>query len=280
MAKLRSFVMVLAIVSCGPALAVLPPDACVPPTTLPEGPTAQAVGSVTFAAYSERYQSSTPFTVQFWREPCPGEPGKSLLYLRPIPGYGAYVCGGFRIIQNGVQYDPDVNDRLGGSILCTDISVAKTYLIEQDYRDPLFFNSGPVTLLHIGSVSSSAALPAYTGTAQGSPLIPQSGLWANTNELGTGYTLDFKHGVLVVAIYAYTSAGAAQWYLASGPVAGTTFTATLDRYVAGQCIFCAFTGQPTLTGNDGTITINFSSSTSATVFLPGGRVTQIQPFQF
>jgi len=151
---------------------------------LPAGPTAQAVGSVTFTAYSERFGSSTPFTVQFWREPCAGQPGKSVLYFRAVPGFGAYVCGGFRIIQNGVQYDPQETEQLGGPFLtCGDLNVAKTYLLEQDSRDPLFLNSGAVTLLHIGSVSSSASLPAYSGTGgTGGTLNPQIGLWWNPNE--------------------------------------------------------------------------------------------------
>ena len=111
-------------------------------------------------------------------------------------------------------------------------------------------------------------------------LVPASGLWANPNESGTGYALDFKHGVLVVAIYAYQGAGPAQWYLAAGPVTDNIFTATLDKYTSGQCISCSYTGRPTNTGNDGTITIRFTSSTSAIVNLPGERVTTIAPFQF
>ena len=124
-----------------------------------------------------------------------------------------------------------------------------------------------------GATGSVAAAP--------SAFTPVAGLWANANELGTGYTLEFKHGVLVVAIYAYTSAGAAQWYLASGPVTANVFTATLDKYTGGQCISCPFTRSPgPPTGNDGTMTITFTSSTSAIVNLPGGRVTTISPFQF
>lgn len=130
-------------------------------------------------------------------------------------------------------------------------------------------------------VPSSGSNPTPTPTpTPGSSVAPQTGLWANMSESGTGYTLDYKHGTLVVAIYAYASNGAAQWYLAVGPVTGNTFTATLDKYVGGQCISCVYQGSPTLAGNDGTITITFSSSTAATVNLPGGRVTQIQPFQF
>jgi hypothetical protein len=111
-------------------------------------------------------------------------------------------------------------------------------------------------------------------------VTPEVGLWWNPNESGSGYALDYKHGVLVVTIYSYTATGGAQWYLASGPLVGNTFTSTLDKYVGGECIHCSYNGRPTMTGNDGAITIIFTSSTSASVSLPGGRVTQIQPQAF
>jgi len=114
------------------------------------------------------------------------------------------------------------------------------------------------------------------------PLVPQVGLWWNPNESGSGYAIDVKHNVLVVTIYSYTPAGAPQWYLAAGPLSadGKTFTGTLDKYQGGQCIACAYNGRPVLLGNDGAIGITFSSPTSATVTLPGGRATQIQPQAF
>ena len=55
------------------------------------------------------------------------------------------------------------------------------------------------------------------------------------------------------------------------------FTATLDKYTGGQCISCAYKA-PALAGNDGTITITFTSPTTATVDLPGGRHIQIQRY--
>lgn len=111
-------------------------------------------------------------------------------------------------------------------------------------------------------------------------VAPQVGLWWNPNESGSGYALDYKHGVLVVTIYSYASNGAPQWYLVAGPLSGNTFTGTLDKYANGQCIACSYSGSPTSVGNDGTVTIVFSSPTSATMYLPGGRVTQIQPEAF
>jgi cytochrome c553 len=115
------------------------------------------------------------------------------------------------------------------------------------------------------------------------PLVPAVGLWWNPNESGSGYALDVKHGVLVVTIYSYDKAtGNAQWYLAYNPLTnnGHSFSAPLGKYRGGQCISCAYPGSPTYAGDDGTIAIEFSSSTSATVTLPGGRTTAIQPQDF
>ena len=78
---------------------------------------------------------------------------------------------------------------------------------------------------------------------------------------------------MVVTVYSYAPGGAAQWYLASGPLSGSVFSATLDNYTGGQCIGCDYTGRPTLHGNDGIIT-------AAPVLLPNGRVTRIDPQSF
>jgi hypothetical protein len=110
---------------------------------------------------------------------------------------------------------------------------------------------------------------------------PRVGLWANTAESGSGYAMEIQNGILAMAVYSYQTGGAAQWYLASGPLTqfGKAFSATLDRYQGGQCISCTYS-PPTLQGNDGVVLINFESETLATVILPGGRTTVIQPFDF
>jgi hypothetical protein len=121
--------------------------------------------------------------------------------------------------------------------------------------------------------SRTFAKPLSVGPATPPALAPQIGLWWNPDEPGSGYALDYKHGVLVVTVYSYTSAGAAQWYLASGPLSGAVFSATLDKYSGGQCIACTLAVKPALVGNDGIITITFSSPTSATVSLPAADHT-------
>jgi hypothetical protein len=110
---------------------------------------------------------------------------------------------------------------------------------------------------------------------------PMNGLWWNPNESGTGYNVDVQHGASVVTMYSYTAAGDPVWYLAVGAMMnvgnGVAASGTLDKYRGGPCASCMYQGEPTMTGNDGSITINFASPRSATVQLPGGRVTQIQP---
>jgi hypothetical protein len=111
-------------------------------------------------------------------------------------------------------------------------------------------------------------------------IVPKVGLWWNPDESGSGYALDYKHGVLVVTVYSYTKTGTAQWYLSSGSVTNNVFTSTLDKYQNGQCISCAYPGRPQQPGNDGTMTITFTSPTTATMMLPGGRSFAIVPQDF
>ena len=110
---------------------------------------------------------------------------------------------------------------------------------------------------------------------------PRIGLWGNTAESGSGYMIDIQNGLVALTAYSYQSSGPSQWYLASGPLtnSGHNFVATLDKYTGGQCISCTYR-PASLAGNDGTITITFVSETMATLGLPGGRTTVIQPFDF
>src|SRR6516225_11041312 len=112
-------------------------------------------------------------------------------------------------------------------------------------------------------------------TANG--ITPVAGVWWNQNESGSGLGIDYQNGTLIAEVYSYLSAGPSQWYLAAGSVTNNVFTATLGEYTGGQCISCAYSA-PTLVGDDGTITITFTSPTTATADLPGGRHIQIERY--
>ena len=121
-----------------------------------------------------------------------------------------------------------------------------------------------------------AGQSASVGAAT-APIVPLPGVWLNPAESGSGFGLDYQNGTLIVEAYSYLPPGGSQWYLAAGPVVNNVFTATLDKYTGGQCISCAFKA-PAIAGNDGTITITFTSPTTANVDLPGGRHIQIERF--
>lgn len=113
------------------------------------------------------------------------------------------------------------------------------------------------------------------------PFIPFSGLWWNPGESGTGYLLQVQRGVVVVVMFSYAPSGDPVWYYWSGPLSGTAsgrvaISGALERYRGGQCPSCSYV-PPSVAGRDGAFSIDFSSPTSATMSLPGGRVTHIRP---
>ncbi len=94
---------------------------------------------------------------------------------------------------------------------------------------------------------------------------------------GRVFGIDYKDGTLVVEVYSYLSDGSSQWYLAAGLLANNVFTGTLDKYTGGQCVSCTYKA-PTTVGNDGTIKITFTSATTGTADLPGGRHIPIERY--
>ncbi len=137
-------------------------------------------------------------------------------------------------------------------------------------------NGTPIQNLATNFAGQSASV-----TAAGPPaatIVPVAGVYYDPNESGSGFALDYQNGILLVASYSFLAAGPAQWYLSSGSVVNNVFTSTLDKYTGGQCISCPYMGAGTLVGNDGNITITFTSPTTAIVDLPGGRHFNIQRF--
>lgn len=101
-------------------------------------------------------------------------------------------------------------------------------------------------------------------------ITPQAGLWWNPDESGSGYAIDIQHGVVVVTVYSYNQDGTAQWYLMSGQLSNNTVSGPLQKFKSGQCISCTYNA-PVANGNDGTMSVTFTSATTASVTLPGGR---------
>jgi len=162
----------------------------------------------------------------------------------------------------------------GGSLNYAGVDTVMFASLPTDGVTAITRNGTPIPNLATNFAGQSGSV-----TAVGPPaaIVPVPGVYYNPAESGSGFGLDYQNGTLIVEVYSYLPSGAAQWYLAAGPVVNNVFTATLDKYTGGQCISCAFV-PPTLAGNDGVITITFTSPTTAIVDLPGGRHFQIQRF--
>jgi uncharacterized repeat protein (TIGR02543 family) len=112
---------------------------------------------------------------------------------------------------------------------------------------------------------------------------PQTGFWFNPAEAGRGFVIEMhRNNNLFIGGFMYDANGNAIWY-ASGPAAmasGTTYTNTWQQFGNGQTLTGAYQA-PGIANNDvGSITLVFTSSTTATLTLPDGRQIPLQRFPF
>ena len=257
--------------------SVAPKAACAVPSALPAAPSAQAQ----IVQFSGAWAADDKFNATLWREACPADGTTSILYFRVVQTQGvSFICGGeLQVTQSGTPYDIRFVQDVSHTAFCDNLPGPTTFVIDQYPDNPQFDNNSALGFAFKGAFNNvySVALPAFN--VGNNSVTPAVGLWFNPAESGSGYALDVKHGVLVMTGYSYTSSGTPIWYLAAGPIVNSVFTATLDKYAGGQCISCSY--RPTAgNGNDGVVSITFSSPTTATMTLPGGRVFPIvsQPF--
>jgi hypothetical protein len=143
---------------------------------------------------------------------------------------------------------------------------------------------GDYTINYIGSVGGimdhQQSATFTVSAASPTDIVPTEGMWWDPTQSGSGYAIDVKHGVLVMTVFSYTMTGLPQWYLLYGPLVNNSVTAKLLKFVDGQCISCPEWDIPLAVGDDGMATVTFTSPMSATILLPGGRITQIVPQDF
>ena len=146
-----------------------------------------------------------------------------------------------------------------------------------------------VGMVRMQDANGTAVLTGYTmpgavaqpaGGAAALSFMPVAGLWWNPDESGSGYNFQMQHGVMVATMFAYEADGDPVWYYGVGRLvsagAGVTVDGSLDRFRGGQCVTCSYR-PPSAAGSDVAFNILFSSPTAATVQMPGGRTTRIQP---
>jgi hypothetical protein len=123
----------------------------------------------------------------------------------------------------------------------------------------------------------------FTGNGLNSPpsaTQPQTGWWWNPSEGGRGFSVEVQNNMAYIATYMYDTSGNPVWY-ASGPAALTAgnYQGTWSSFTGGQTLTGTF-HPATGTSNAGSLTVQFSSPTAATLTLPDGRQIPIQRFGF
>jgi hypothetical protein len=119
------------------------------------------------------------------------------------------------------------------------------------------------------------------GVARGTPAgYPQTGWWWSSSESGRGYFLEVQGTTMFLSAYMYDTAGFPTWYVASGLMTSASlFQGTLYEYCCGQSMSDSYR-PPTVLATHGTVTIQFNSTTTATITLPSGRQIAISRFLF
>jgi hypothetical protein len=114
-----------------------------------------------------------------------------------------------------------------------------------------------------------------------STIAPMDGLWIvdseNTGNPGRGFQIETRNGVMVFTYYGYDNAGRVIWYLSAGALAGSQYSSTLDKYENGISMGGTYHAA-NANGNDGTLSITFTSSTTGTITFPGEPTKNISKF--
>lgn len=108
---------------------------------------------------------------------------------------------------------------------------------------------------------------------------PATGYWWNSTEPGHGYVIEVQGTTMFFAGFLYDVSGRATWVASNGPMTGTTqYSGSLYAYSGGQTLNGTY--QPATQGGAvGTVSLNFTSDTQATLVWPEGTIP-IQRFDF
>ncbi len=126
------------------------------------------------------------------------------------------------------------------------------------------------TIPAAGTAAAAGTPPSCTSAA--ATITPQTGFWYNPAESGRGYFLEYNGTKIFMATYLYDPSGRSTWYSAGPtPLAGTSFSTPMTAYAGGQTLTGSYV-PPTLGQSPGSLVIDFSDATDATMSWPGGQV--------
>lgn len=110
---------------------------------------------------------------------------------------------------------------------------------------------------------------------------PETGWWWNAAESGRGWAIEIQAGTAFIAGFLYDSDGKPVWYVSQNPVSGTTtYQGVWAQYGNGQTLTGSYQPANVTNASVGAVTIQFNSTTTATLTLPDGRTVSLTRFVF
>jgi hypothetical protein len=110
---------------------------------------------------------------------------------------------------------------------------------------------------------------------------PQTGWWWNEQESGRGFAIEVQNGTLWLAGYMYDANGNPTWYLATGPmISSSEFQGAWAVFGGGQTLTGSYVPPTVTNANGGSVTLQFTNPTVATLTLPDGRQIPFERFNF
>ena len=106
---------------------------------------------------------------------------------------------------------------------------------------------------------------------------PEPGFWWSTAEVGLGFALEVQNGYLVMAGFIYDELGKPTWHLTAGRMSSISdYSGSWKQYANGQTLAGQYRPATILKPNTGMVSVNFTSTSTAQLTLPNGRVIKIE----
>lgn len=107
-----------------------------------------------------------------------------------------------------------------------------------------------------------------------------SGVWWSTSQPGRGYIVEVSGSRAMVGVLGYRNGGTAAWYASTGSLFSTSvFSNELYEYGGGQTLSGVFQA-PSSTVAVGTLSLTWTSSSEASVILPGAPPLALRRYEF